>query len=258
VAKTFGAAGEHTADQSVAAFRKTIRVYLSAIGALCFGEGVVVASLVAHPLAIEWMASAAVLLGIIWWAAHRMELRVKTYERNRLSYRAGFLGEHEVAVELERLPDEFTVFHNVNTPLGNFDHVVIGPTGFFAIETKNWSGHIAAAESGELKRNGIQASRAYVGQLLARVMRLREQIVALSGQTEIRIRGIMVFPRASLDAPFGKTRTVYCLRLAKLRDYIAEGKPPGRLSNEQIDQLARAMKGVAGMDKEFNAAGNDG
>ena len=60
-----------------------------------------------------------------------------------MTWRKGALGEYEVGAELERLPDDYLVFNDINTEeFGNFDHIVVGPKGIFAIETKNWSGLI--------------------------------------------------------------------------------------------------------------------
>jgi len=51
-------------------------------------------------------------------------------------------GEKLVSLCLEDLPRGYFVFNDVNIPggKGNFDHIVIGPTGIFLIETKNYSG----------------------------------------------------------------------------------------------------------------------
>ena len=67
---------------------------------------------------------------------------------------AGAQGEEQVARQLSKLPDDYTVIHNYNLefprPLYDrrnddriysvqIDHLVIGPTGLYLIETKHWS-----------------------------------------------------------------------------------------------------------------------
>ncbi len=54
------------------------------------------------------------------------------------AYRSGLLGEQAVAEQLqELLPFRFQVFHDVpGDGEWNIDHVVVGPAGVFAIETK--------------------------------------------------------------------------------------------------------------------------
>ncbi len=54
----------------------------------------------------------------------------------------GSKGEKLVAKYLKELPKEYYVFNDVTLPVkrGNIDHIVVGPNGIFAIETKNISG----------------------------------------------------------------------------------------------------------------------
>ena len=56
--------------------------------------------------------------------------------------RKGLEGEQSVASELSYLSDEFLLLNDVMLPgeRGNIDHVLIGPTGVFVFETKNYSG----------------------------------------------------------------------------------------------------------------------
>lgn len=67
---------------------------------------------------------------------------------------SGAQGEEQVARQLSRLPDDYTVIHNYNLEFSRplydrrnddriysvqVDHLVIGPTGLYVIETKHWS-----------------------------------------------------------------------------------------------------------------------
>ncbi len=54
----------------------------------------------------------------------------------------GLEGENIVLEKLNTLPKNYFVFHDVELPggYGNIDHIVVGPTGLFVIETKNYSG----------------------------------------------------------------------------------------------------------------------
>lgn len=60
-----------------------------------------------------------------------------------IKYRKGLKGEIRVEEVLKGLNDGYVIFNNVKLPNGNgnIDHVVIGPTGVFAIETKNIRGN---------------------------------------------------------------------------------------------------------------------
>jgi len=58
------------------------------------------------------------------------------------SWIKGDIGERITSHHLKKLPKEFVVFNDVILPerYGNIDHVVVGPTGIFVIETKNYTG----------------------------------------------------------------------------------------------------------------------
>jgi len=65
------------------------------------------------------------------------------------SFLKGARGEERVARELGFLPAEFTVFHGLPLKGGgrmlsgdDLDHVILGPSGVFVIETKNWAGSV--------------------------------------------------------------------------------------------------------------------
>jgi hypothetical protein len=70
------------------------------------------------------------------------------------SYFLGAVGEARVAAELRKLPDSCHVMHDFQIGYVSFvDHVVIGPTGIFSIETKDWYGEIGVRED-QITRNG--------------------------------------------------------------------------------------------------------
>src|SRR6476620_68575 len=63
--------------------------------------------------------------------------RLRPLIHARACYRLGFHGERYVAEELNELMAEgFRVFHDVPFESYNMDHVLVGPTGIFVVETK--------------------------------------------------------------------------------------------------------------------------
>jgi len=63
--------------------------------------------------------------------------RLRPLIRARACYQLGFRGERYVAEELnELIADGFRVFHDVPFEKYNMDHVIVGPTGVFVVETK--------------------------------------------------------------------------------------------------------------------------
>ena len=49
----------------------------------------------------------------------------------------GAKAEQAVAEALQKLPDDFYVFHNLEFPGFNIDHVVLGPNGILLVEVNN-------------------------------------------------------------------------------------------------------------------------
>ncbi len=63
-------------------------------------------------------------------------------KKDGYSWKKGLEGEKLVADYLNTLPKDYYVYNDVKLPGkgGNIDHIVIGPTGIYVIETKNYSG----------------------------------------------------------------------------------------------------------------------
>jgi hypothetical protein len=73
--------------------------------------------------------------------------RLRPLIRARDCYQLGFQGERYVAEELNQLmADGFRVFHDVPFENYNMDHVLVGPTGVFVVETKTKRKPLRAGE----------------------------------------------------------------------------------------------------------------
>jgi hypothetical protein len=78
------------------------------------------------------------------------------YLRKYRIYNGGLKGEKQVTKLLTRkLNDEYYLVNDLSLQNGggDIDHVVIGPTGVFVLETKNWNGNITC-NGDEWKRLG--------------------------------------------------------------------------------------------------------
>lgn len=251
MATVIGNPARYATDRSVRAFQRmllTTMIVLFVIGAM---EGFIFATLFSmHLSSLVVLATEIAGGAIVLRLCAAQSQRVDRYERERMNWKSGAEGECVVASALDRLPNAYVVFHDFNTARGNFDHLVVGPTGIFAIETKNWRGTISANASGELLQDGAPASQPHVKQLLCRIMAVKDKVVALAGP-EVFIQGVMVFPKARVQAKYGTTRNVHCLREGRLCQYIEDEKFRRKLTTEQIDLFTRAFRGIAGMDSGF-------
>lgn len=84
------------------------------------------------------LLSAAVFAVVGTGVFARQSVRVIRLARDKRNYRLGFHGERVAAEELNQLMREGChVFHDVPMePYGNIDHVIVAPSGGFAVETK--------------------------------------------------------------------------------------------------------------------------
>jgi hypothetical protein len=87
--------------------------------------------------------TAGVGAGVLVGAAGLIMIAIGfSYWTRESDTRKGWAGEVSVATELSYLNDQFLLLNDVMLPgsRGNIDHIVIGPTGVFVLETKNYSG----------------------------------------------------------------------------------------------------------------------
>lgn len=117
------------------------------------------------------------------------------------SWFKGAIGERQVAAQLEALGPDCTVLHAVPVGKGStdIDHVVVGPTGVFSINTKNHSGHAVWAGGRTLMVNGQRTP--HLHRALAEGERATALLSAAAGGP-ILVQPILVVEAAELR--FGK------------------------------------------------------
>jgi hypothetical protein len=109
------------------------------------------AGLVAQVLAAQAGLPRAGLVGLAAAALVGWRLRFRPSEQAR-SWQRGAAGERRTARLLDRLTrDRYVVFHDLAVPRNtsaNVDHLVIGPTGVFVIDSKQWTGSVHQGADG--------------------------------------------------------------------------------------------------------------
>lgn len=111
-------------------------------------------------------------------------------------WRKGLEGETIVSQELSRLPNNYYVIHDVTLHYKRrvqIDHVVVGPTGIFAIETKSMGGNLRPHLNGWLQGAKVIRSpqhQAMQGALiLSSLITQRAQAVVALSNPRARWRG---------------------------------------------------------------------
>jgi len=253
MAKTLGESGRYVSDEAVRQRRRllvTVCVVIAGLGAIV---GIILSSY--FPLGwLTGVGKAAILLfatmGI--WAIDKWgNQKLTVIEKKQDNMRRGAVGEIQVGHLLTNLPDEFCVINDLSTPNGNIDHVVVGPTGVFVLDTKAWRGVVAADGKGELLLNGQPTDKPYIRQFVGRMMGVREKVLALAPGMEVRHNAVFVFTAARVEARWGTTGYLNCVADDQLYSYIAEKDFGKKLTAEEISRIAQAFLGLAHMDKEF-------
>lgn len=146
-----------------------------------------------------------------------VEWRYRANRSLRNQLRSGLRGQNRLTEILSVLPDEYYLLNNLTLPRRNddVDHLVIGPNGIFALETKNHRGRIYWRDGqwyqAKVSRKGrLQPEKAIRDpsqQLKRNIDYLRRCIrftdPDLSRRTRLWIEGAAVFsdPTVHLDLP---------------------------------------------------------
>ena len=133
---------------------------------VCLGAFSASAMLGRHPEIFGGLFMVSAIAVAFWW--RRGLLRVESFFK-------GARGEEIVAGLLARLPDDWHVFHDFEAGRYHVDHVLIGPAGVFAIETKNWRDPVML-ESGELIVGGHVPSHPPIAQVTAESKAVRASL----------------------------------------------------------------------------------
>ncbi|GAV22723.1 nuclease-related domain-containing protein [Carboxydothermus pertinax] len=145
----------------------------------------------------------------------------------------GAKAEEKISEILGQLPEGYTVFNDFPCPMGNIDHIVVGPTGIFIIETKSHSGEVTLSQEGKLLLNSKELEKDFLKQVLGQTFWLKERMVGLLEKTPF-INPIIVFTNAfvKIDKPVKGVRIV---NKKWLIDAINENKV--QLSDEAIKRI---------------------
>ena len=93
------------------------------------------------------------------------------------SFFKGARGEEKVSGILAMLPDAYHVFNDFTVGRNHVDHVVAGPGGVFAVETKFWQGRVTI-EDGHILVNGQLPDRSPMAQVAREAALVRGALTA--------------------------------------------------------------------------------
>ena len=166
---------------------------------------------------------------------------------------AGRHGERIVGQALKTLERKGArVVHDVCGPIGNVDHVLIHPSGIYAIETKHWSRPVGrwvkmTFDGQTLRMNDRPVEYDPVPQALRQAAWLREHLTRELGLTlRHPVRAAVIFPGWQVDS----TTTSATLQVSSLKGFLStlDACPDRQLSEKQVaffySQLVRSQQAV--------------
>ncbi len=192
------------------------------------------ASAVLGLVGIRWFWSFVPAIGILL-AVHFLTEPGRPL--NPRSWVRGVDGEHLISQLLADLEQYgFKTIDHVDIGYGDVDHVVVGPSGILAVETKNWPGRYVYRD-GTLLRNGKPCMDP-VRQAIRGAIAVRELLKARW------VEAVLVMVSADIrDSPIALSN-VTIVGTADLARLLLDA--PRRLSASQIDETARVLHELSG------------
>lgn len=256
MAKVLGQSGRYTSQEAVRQRRLIVIWVCVVVSLLGVIEGLVLSSFIPFGLLPWWFRSAAligVLLGM-WGLVKWGDWKLDVLEIKRASMQRGAAGETQIGGILANFPDGFYIINGLTTSFGDLDHVVVGPTGVFVLDTKNWRGVVAADGKGELLLNGQPTDKPFIRQFVGRMLGIRDKVKTLAPGLDPFYQAMFVFTAARVEAKWGTTGGLHCITDDQLHRYIVEKDFGKKLKAEEVQQIAQAFLGLAHMDREFGAS----
>ena len=172
--------------------------------------------------------AASAIAVAFWW--RRGLRRVESFFK-------GARGEEVVAGTLARLADDWHVFHDFEAGSHHVDHVLIGPAGVFAVETKNWRDPVRL-ESGELIAGGHVPDHPPIAQATAEAKAVKA-VLARAGWTG-EVVPVVCFASGTFQGGFTPAGKVLVANAEAFVKWLLE--QPGLHAPGECVRLAQLME----------------
>jgi hypothetical protein len=158
------------------------------------------------------------------------------FDARSLRYAWGAAGEKWTAEALEKLPATWQVFHDLPEARGNWDHIAVGPSGIFLIDSKNLS------EPALVDDSGLRAGRLRYGGSSSRgaAVRLKEAIAHETGRT-FWVQSVLAVWGTLEGGMSERDRVLY---VPGQEIVAALQARPRRMSESDVAEVARAIETI--------------
>lgn len=166
------------------------------------------------------------------WSVTRGLRRVDAYFK-------GARGEERVAALLATLPRGYHVFHDFpGRGMESIDHVVAGPGGLFAVETKCWAGEVTL-ENGDVRVNGMAPSRPPIRQAQVSAQAMMQFLGDRLGSAPACVP-VVCFASDTFSPGLATHEGTVICNAAKLHAQIMAY--PEHFSSDEIERIVKVME----------------
>jgi hypothetical protein len=164
------------------------------------------------------------------------------------TYRSGLNGERNVVKNIsDKLSSDYSIFNDVllkdGKRSGNVDHIIVGPTGIFVMETKNNRGAVTF-DGYNWKGMGRNPSQ----QAVSNTFRIKDILknCEVFREKTLYVNAVVLFTNSKIDLKISKDpKWCKVLRIKKLTDsslsdYIKN--EPIRFSDKEITSIEQSLK----------------
>ena len=188
----------------------------------------------AAALALRYpVAGCALFVVASVWCAVSLARGLRHVER----YFKGARGEERVAGILQKLPDGYHVFNDFVACGRHVDHVVVGPAGVFAIETKFWCGRVTLDE-GHILLDGQLTDRPPLKQVLKEAEAVKGELARRGWKGEVT--PVLAFASDTFEAKVAESNGVVIINSNFLESSFSSVRTV--LSPAELDRLVLLME----------------
>lgn len=150
----------------------------------------------------------------------------------------GARGEERVSEILKKLPESYHVFNDFVIGRRHIDHVIVGPAGVFAVETKCWSGKVTI-EDGHILVGGELPDRSPLSQVKREAEDVKRELLKEGWRGDVT--PILVFASDTFEACGADFQGAVILNL---KDVLSRFESTERIviDDSELERLIRIIE----------------
>ncbi len=152
-------------------------------------------------------------------------------------YFIGARGEERVSQLLSALSDNYHVFNDFIAGSLHVDHVVLGPAGIFAVETKFWRGKVTI-EDGRILIDGRNPSRSPLTQVQREAAAVKNTLMKAGWNGAVT--PLLVFASDSFDSHIAELNGVVVLNSSEITSAFSTKRVV--IAPDELERLASIME----------------